>query len=320
MIPVYLFSGFLGSGKTTVLLNVLNQLKEDGLRPAIVLNEAGEMNVEKELFANETVVELLNGCICCTIQDDLKAELQRFLTINDRSVDVLLIEGTGIANPREIIEVLTDPPFIEQLALQSVIGIIDASRYLEYRSLFSSSKEIRAVLKEQVAESTLLLLNKQDLVDGRTLHKVEEKLKKDKKPGATILSCSYGKVPTEELLKPRIKVDTGKDHAYSVAASSHASHSHHHHHHDIQAIKLDLEQPVTEKELQRWLIDQGDQLIRAKGYVRLQGNDLLVHFQYASKQLSVRKSKEEVPPCLILIGVDLNRETLAKSLHTVTNV
>jgi len=161
-VPAYIITGFLGSGKTTVLQNILTYCKEKNLKPAIVLNEIGETNVEVDLFVEDNVLEMLNGCICCSIQADFTSELQSFLTslTSSERPDILLIEGTGVANPLEIVDALTDPQLIDMVDLHSIINLIDASKYLEYQSIFSSSKEIRTVLRSQITTSSFIILNK----------------------------------------------------------------------------------------------------------------------------------------------------------------
>ena len=121
-IPVYVLSGFLGSGKTTVLLKMLEHCKETGLQPGIILNEVGQTNVEGHLFENQKVFELLDGCICCTIQDDLKETMDELITEMEQCpLDVLFIEGTGVANPLEIQEVLLAPPILTNLTLRRLL-------------------------------------------------------------------------------------------------------------------------------------------------------------------------------------------------------
>lgn len=149
-IPVYVISGFLGSGKTTVLLNMLESCKEKGQQTGIILNELGEENVEGHLFEDKKVFELLNGCICCTLQEDLKETLDNLVTeMVDHPLDVLFIEGTGVANPLEIQEALLSKPYSDQFEIMSIITVLDASHYLEYQSVFSSSAEVRKLCRSK---------------------------------------------------------------------------------------------------------------------------------------------------------------------------
>ncbi|MED4016068.1 CobW family GTP-binding protein [Sutcliffiella cohnii] len=295
-IPVYVISGFLGSGKTTVLLHMINHFKKENKQPGIILNELGDENVEKHLFSEEKMIELLNGCICCTIQGDLKGTLQ---SLKNEPIDVLLIEGTGVANPLEIRDILFDPHFIDTFELQSMISIVDASHYLEYQSFFASSKEIRALLKEQIEAASLLIINKIDLVSEKELKKVERKILLEMNRDIPMYQTTHGEIPLEILLEKRV-------HVVEVSEQDH------HHHHHIEAIKMKWAKPITRKQLEEKLKSLATKVIRAKGIVYLDTSNDLYEFQYAAKQLSVHKINENESPKIILIGKDLSKEEIER--------
>ena len=309
-VPVYVISGFLGSGKTTILLHMINHFKNNGKRPGIILNELGDENVENHLFEGQQIVELLNGCICCTIQDDLKTTLNGY---KKEEVDVLLIEGTGVANPLEVKDVLLDPLFMEHFELQSMISLIDASHYLEYQSFFSSSKEIRALLKEQVTSANLLVLNKIDLVSEKELNKVEAKVVDELANHVPIYRTSYGEVPLELLLEKRFHV--------REVSHSHSDHGHHHHHHHIEATKLRVEGPVKKDVLEKQLKKLSKQVIRAKGIIQLAESSGYCEFQYAAGQLRLNRIEEPTHgliPTVILIGDKLETEQVEQFYKELT--
>ncbi|MDT8859847.1 GTP-binding protein [Alkalihalobacillus sp. MEB130] len=311
-IPVYLLTGFLGSGKTTVLKRMLQALKKQGKQPALIMNELGSENVEKEQFEDESMIELLNGCICCTIQDDMRNELSKFLELNNR-VDVLLIEGTGIANPAEIVEVLTHPDIIDQVTIESIIGMIDASRYLEYQSLFQSSKEIRTMLKQQVTSSTLLVVNKTDAIDQKKLKKVTTKIEEIKMKNTPIVFAEYGDVPLDMLFEKRFKTDT--IHVQPGKQTEHHHHHHHYDHHSFQAIKLEGIEALDQDSFKKWLKSQGPELLRAKGYIVFQEDSQVFSFQYASNQLELQPIETNKGTCIILIGTRLNQDQIEQTFQ-----
>ncbi|MGD6992527.1 CobW family GTP-binding protein [Sutcliffiella horikoshii] len=305
-VPVYVISGFLGSGKTTVLLHMLEHFKDEGLKLGIILNELGDENVENHLFQGERVVELLNGCICCTIQDDLKSTLDQYV---GEKVDVLIIEGTGVANPLEIKDVLLTPLYMEHFELQSMISLVDASHYLEYQSFFNSSKEIRGLLKEQVTSAHLLVLNKMDLVSEKELIKVESKLADELEDHVPVYRTSYGEVPLEILLEKRMQMR-------EVRVDQHgkgAGHDHHHHHHHIEAVKVAFSEPVNRVVLEKQLKKLSKQVVRSKGIVRLDETPGLYEFQYAASTLVLNKiEKTDVEPSIILIGKEIDDKKVEK--------
>ncbi|WP_332691270.1 CobW family GTP-binding protein [Halalkalibacter lacteus] len=305
-IPVYILTGFLGSGKTTLLKRMLNYVKTSGEKPALMLNELGSENVEKELFEDEAMIELLNGCICCTIQDDMRGEIDELLKSRE-DIDVLLIEGTGIANPAEIIEALTHPDVIDKVDIQSIIGVVDASRYLEYQSIFQSSKEIRTMLKQQITSSTLLVVNKTDLLDEKNRVKVASKLEVLKMENTPMVYAQYGDVKSELLFESRfftnalnMKDDLG-------------GHHHHHHSHPFQAIKIDGIEEVDKGSFEKWLKKQSKWLLRAKGYIHFKGNPQPFSFQFASNQLNITTIESDKANCIILIGARLDHEQIKQS-------
>ncbi|UAL46652.1 GTP-binding protein [Sutcliffiella horikoshii] len=301
-VPVYVISGFLGSGKTTVLLHMLEHFKNEGLKPGIILNELGDENVENHLFQGERVVELLNGCICCTIQVDLKSTLDQYV---GEKVDVLIIEGTGVANPLEIKDVLLTPTYMEHFELQSMISLVDASHYLEYQSFFNSSKEIRGLLKEQVTSAHLLVLNKMDLVSEKELIKVESKLADELEDHIPVYRTSYGEVPLEILLEKRMQMREVRVEGDGHGHDSH--HHHHHHHHHIEAVKVAFFEPVNRVVLEKQLKKLSKQVVRSKGIVRLDETPGLYEFQYAASTLVLnRVEKIDVEPSIILIGKDID--------------
>ncbi len=312
-VPVYVISGFLGSGKTTVLLHMLNHFKNQGMKPGIILNELGDENVEDHLFQGEKVVELLNGCICCTIQEDLKSTLDQYL---GEKVDVLIIEGTGVANPLEIKDVLLTPFYMENFELLSMISLVDASHYLEYQSFFSSSKEIRGLLKEQVTSAHLLVLNKMDLVSEKEFIKVESKLADELEDHVPVYRTSYGEVPLEILLEKRMQMrEMGEDgRADGARKHDHSHGGHHHHHHHIEAVKVAFSEPVNRIVLEKQLKKLSKQVVRAKGIVRINETPGLFEFQYAASTLVLNRieKKVDVRPSIILIGKEIDEKKVEK--------
>ncbi|MFN7253067.1 MAG: CobW family GTP-binding protein [Anaerobacillus sp.] len=325
-VPAYIITGFLGSGKTTVLQNLLSYCKQKKIKPAIVLNEIGETNVEQDLFRDDHVLEMLNGCICCSIQGDFTKELHSFLTqLSEEEVpDLLLIEGTGIANPLEIVEALTDPLLIDALDLYSVINVVDGSKYLEYQSIFSSSKEVRTILKSQVTTSSYIILNKIDLINEKSSKKVRKKIEELKRDDTPLVEASYADVDIEQVLERRVKIERNapiKQGKCGCTAEHHCEDHSHDDNHSFQAIKIDVNNDIDRIRLDQWLQQLPETIIRGKGIIKLTESAGLFQFQYASKQLKMTRIKEAstLEPCLILIGIDLNSKAIRESFDKTFN-
>ncbi|MCP8968587.1 CobW family GTP-binding protein [Ectobacillus ponti] len=303
-IPVYILSGFLGSGKTTVLLRMIAACKERGQRPAIILNELGKVNVEEHLFADEDLNELLDGCICCTIQSNFRAVLDDLAA---QSPDVLLIEGTGVANPVELIEVLTEPRYTGYFHLHSLISVVDASRFLEYQSIFLSSGAMRKLFRDQIRCASYVVLNKTDAISERKLAGIVEKVRALVGEHVPLYNTTFGQIHADELFQERIMVH----HADEPASRGQ-------HHAAVRAVRMDAVPPLEQKQLQDWIKSLPDSIYRGKGVLRLQGKEGLYELQYASGQLAIKHmymDNPNVTAALVFIGEGETAKALVQSFQ-----
>jgi G3E family GTPase len=318
-IPVYVLTGFLGSGKTTVLRNMLTYCKENKLQAGVILNELGESNVEGHLFSDSKMVELLNGCICCTIQEDLRSTLNEFIqTQNTSHIDILIIEGTGVANPLEIIEALMEYQYKDAFDLSSIIGMVDASQYIEYQSIFSSTKEVRTMLENQIIYSNILLLNKMDLITSKRLERIENKLSKLITDKSNIIKTTFATVDVPTLLQKRFSIinkDIQKQCEHIHSESCGCTNKYVENHATINAVKLSVDSPISRVSLVKWLKSLPNDIFRGKGIIQLKEASGYFEFQYASKKVTINSiSKvQNIEPGIVIIGKCLNEEELLQS-------
>lgn len=326
-IPVYIISGFLGSGKTTVLLNMLKECERKNKRPGIILNELGDVNVESYLFENQHVKELLNGCICCTIQDDLKETLNEFIKeISKNNIDALFIEGTGVANPLEIQEALMSSKYENYFELNSIISLVDASHFLEYQSVFSSTAEVRKLLKEQISGASIILLNKVDLVKEKHLIKIEHKVKENIKSEIPIYKTKFGEISINELFLKRYvnttqnqrKVSSKSDLVHNSENSSNEHKHHDHHHSTINTLKINDLPKMNKRDLEIWLKKLPKTVLRGKGIVELEGSRGFFNFQFSSGTLLLERIRDStyIQPTIIIIGDQLNTEEIIQNFNS----
>ncbi|WP_347553193.1 GTP-binding protein (plasmid) [Pseudalkalibacillus hwajinpoensis] len=306
-IPVYMISGFLGSGKTTILLNMIEECKRKGLKAGIILNELGEKNVEEEYFEGQYLKQLLNGCICCTIQDDLKETLRSFVGEN---IDLLLIEGTGVANPLDIEDALISPEFIEVFDLSSMISIVDGSSFLEYQNIFASSKEIRQLLNEQISCATMVIVNKMDLTKPAALSKIDKKINGILKRNVPVFKTSFGKLETQQLFDKRYVIS-------NLNAHQKQSHKEHQHNHSmIRSVQIKDVPTMNRILLNQWVEQLPKEVLRGKGIVEFTETPGLFLIQFSSGKLRLERVKGRgMLPVIILIGDALNEEKLNQSFH-----
>ncbi|MGB7274061.1 MAG: GTP-binding protein [Geitlerinemataceae cyanobacterium] len=178
--PVTIITGFLGSGKTTLLNQILQN--KDNLKVAILVNEFGDINIDSQLLVSldEDMVELSNGCICCTINDGLVDAVYRVLERED-AIDYLVIETTGVADPLPIILTFLNTELRDLTHLDSIITVVDAETFTPTH--FDSQAAL-----SQIVYGDIILLNKTDLVSESKLDRVREEIRKLKKDARMLQS------------------------------------------------------------------------------------------------------------------------------------
>ena len=315
-IPVTILTGFLGAGKTTLLNRILTE--RHGEKIAVIENEFGEVGIDNELLltGDEQIVEMNNGCICCTVRGDLVRILGELAEKRDAGTlafERVMIETTGLADPGPVAQTFfLDEAISTRYLLDAVITVVDAVHAMK-------QLDEHAQAQEQVGFADCLLLSKTDLVDSDHIERVAERLNR-MNPRAPVKAVHFGQTPLADVLDIR---------AFNLNAildiePRFLSGGHHHHHKDhIQSFVFRADRDFDGELLQGFLGDIvrifGADLLRFKGVLAIAGLPYRVIFQGVHELMGGSTGSdwgddEERLSTLVFIGRNLPREIIEQGL------
>ncbi|MBD7908322.1 CobW family GTP-binding protein [Sporosarcina gallistercoris] len=288
MIDVYLYSGFLGSGKTSLLLNSISQLKTAGRKPAVLMNEFGEIPVDSDSVAATGEVplkELLSGCICCTGSEKTEAQLQALLE-DYEDIDVILIETTGAAHPVEALDAVYSPLFSDRLRVKGIVTVADALRWVHREEL---SPRIHSLMLEQIRHAHIIALNKSDLVTESQLATISMELA-NLNTSAPIIQTVQGKLDFS-FIEKTLAVE--KQPQQPIISGKHLP---------LSSKVITFSNPVKKSDVEVWTAALPDTVYRMKGYIPIEGVKNPMLFQYAYGMVNWMPEYVKMPERVVVIG------------------
>ncbi|RAM48568.1 MAG: cobalamin biosynthesis protein CobW [Hapalosiphonaceae cyanobacterium JJU2] len=340
-IPVTVITGFLGSGKTTLIRHLLQN--NQGRRIAVLVNEFGELGIDGELLKScqicpedseneDNIFELTNGCLCCTVQEEFLPTMQQLLKRRE-SIDCILIETSGLALPKPLVKAFRWPEIRSGATVDAVITVVDCAAVAD--GTFASNPEavetqrqaddslehetpLQELFEDQLACADLVILNKTDLIDTETKTQVEEFVKQELPRVVKIVESDQGKLDPSILLGFQAAVEENLD----TRPSHHDIEEDHEHDDEITSTHLildrDFDPQILQKQLQNLTEEQ--EIYRIKGFVAVPNKPMRLVIQGVGNRFEQFYDRpwqldEPKQTQLVFIGRKLNRTEIAVQLE-----
>ena len=337
LIPATILTGFLGAGKTTLLKRVLSETH--GRKIAVIENEFGEENIDNEILVADTteqILQLSNGCVCCTIREDLRSTLATLAEKRRKGeldFERVVIETTGLADPGPVAQTFfMDDEIAESYLLDSILTLVDAKHA-------QGQLDARQEARRQVGFADQIFISKSELVDEAALNALTHRLK-HMNPRAPQRKVHFGEVPIAEVFDLRgfnLNAKLEIDPEFLAADDGHGHHEHDHaegeacehpHHHahddDVKSFVFRADKAFNPAKLEDFLgaIVQvyGPKMLRYKGVLYMKGSDKKVIFQGVHQLMGSDLGPkwapgEEKGSKVVFIGIDLPKDVLLQGLE-----
>ncbi len=312
--PVTILSGFLGSGKTTLLNHIIRSA--DGLRIALMINDFGDINIDKDLIVDVDgdVMELSGGCMCCTVREDLLTSAQDLLK-SGRTFDNLVVETSGVADPGAVAQTFLVPGLEEHFRLDAIVTLVDSANFDRY--LVESE-----TANEQIRCADLLILNKIDLISSDELEPIGQRLQA-MNADAKVIPAKMGEVPVTLLIDINAhdisrKKMSDHDH-HNEQGQEDDGHGHASAHDALFSASFSSEVELDYDKFDSFLQCLPEGIYRAKGVVAIRGIDRRVLFHRVGYRTvldqGVAWNSETRSSRAVFIGKDFDRDSLIEEFR-----
>lgn len=337
-IPVTIITGFLGSGKTTLIRNLIQNA--NGRRLAVIVNEFGEMGIDGEILKSccsneEDVLELNNGCLCCTVQEEFLPVMLQLMERKD-TIDHIIIETSGLALPKPLLHAFNWPELKPQITVDAVVTVVDVvgqatgeicdRERVQAQRLADDSLDhetpIEELFEDQLSCADLVVMTKKDLVDETKYEEVRGIIAAKVRQDVKMVAAANGVLSADILLGVNAAAEDDLDSRHSHHEEDHANGLEHHHDDDIDSVVVDIHAPHTPEtlvEALKELIEEYE-IYRIKGFIDIPGKPMRMVLQGVSNRFDHyfdRKWKdgETRKTRLVIIGDELH----GKDLGTIIN-
>ncbi|MDR2325558.1 MAG: cobalamin biosynthesis protein CobW [Acidovorax sp.] len=340
-IPATIVTGFLGSGKTTLMRHILEQAQ--GLRVAVIVNEFGELGIDGEILktcaigcAEEgaepgQIYELANGCMCCTVQEEF-FPVMKALAERRNDIDVLLIETSGLALPKPLVQAFQWPEIASVFTVDSVVTVVDtpaaaAGQFAHDPQAVDAQRKddpnldhdasLHELFEDQLSAADLVVLSKADLVTPEQLAQVRAMVAEEVPAEVKMIEAVQGSVPLSVLLGQQRAAELHID-----ARHSNHDHDEDHDHDEFDSLFIDLGAVDRDRLMQALqAIVQKHAVLRVKGFVALPGKKMRLLVQGVGRRFDAYfdrawREDEKAATRLVFIGKGLNAEVLQQELNT----
>lgn len=339
-VPVTIITGFLGSGKTTLISHLLRN--NQGRRLAIIVNEFGAMGIDGELIRScceneEDIVELTNGCLCCTVQEEFLPTMLQLMERKE-NIDHIIIETSGLALPKPLLHAFNWPDLKPQITVDAVITVVDAvgqaTGEICNRELVQAQREsddsldhetpIEELFEDQLSCADLVVMTKADLISNAEFEQVKKIVTRELRTGVKVIAAAKGVADPAVLLGIGAAAENDLDNRHSHHEEDHASgHEHHHHDEDIQSFVVDITVPHTPESLVKKCatLVEAHEIYRIKGFIDVPGKPMRMVLQGVSQRFDhyfdrLWKTGETRKTALVVIGHDLDEAAIAAALNS----